>query len=117
MRHPYPYNDIKKSKNFFLNANPDLDQFRLKITHPSSCDEAYKGKCRKAEKVFRNFAKRRARTLAAFREAAEVLDNIAQVKKGLEVGGGATSLLGGPLEILLCQYLCMTIPRIHFARV
>ncbi len=107
MRHPYPYNDIKKSVRIFLNANTDLDQFRLKITDPSSCDEAYKDKCRKAEEDFGNFAKRRARTLAAFREAAVVLDKIAQVKKGLEVGGGATSVLGGSLEILLSQYLCM----------
>lgn len=50
----------------------------------------------KTEKAFTRSVKARLEIIRHFRTTAEPLDEVAKVKKGLKVGGGATAILGKP---------------------
>ncbi len=49
---------------------------------------------RTLEENYTRVSASRSRTVLAMRKAASMLDDIAEVQKGLEVGGGVVSVLG-----------------------
>ena len=50
---------------------------------------------------YTRYIKARRNSIEAFRSAAKQADKIAEVTKGLKVGGGVTSVIGNYIELLL----------------